>query len=111
MKKYITKINKCCYQLCDFKSLTHLNLHPICRHWCIAHKLHHFYFYFYFSNFFAFLFPFCESSITNHSSPHAFNSINDTLRKKNPIIYSWDLKKNNDSIFSSCFQDFFNIFY
>jgi hypothetical protein len=54
-----------------FYSFAHLNLQPICKGWCIAHKLDHFILFFPFIvAFFDFMFPSYKAFMaTSHSSP------------------------------------------
>jgi uncharacterized protein YqhQ len=44
----IKKIKMVVNNFYGFKSHAHFNLHPICKHWCIAHKLDHNFFFFLF---------------------------------------------------------------
>jgi hypothetical protein len=63
--------------LYGLKNLAHLNLHLICKHWCIANKLDHFFFFLFSPLFLLFsFFPFCKAfMIIHHSSSHGFNQL------------------------------------
>jgi hypothetical protein len=91
-----------------FESLVYLNLHPICKHWCNAHKLNQFLFLFFF-----FPLPSCKTSMkTTNSSSYAFNSINDRHWEKVVTLttYSWDVENTHDLIDPQYFQDCLNSF-
>jgi hypothetical protein len=66
----IKKIKMIVSNFYGFKSPAHLNLHPICKHWCIAHKLdHNFFFFLFIANFFVFLFLFYKASMATIIHP------------------------------------------
>ncbi len=93
MGKFYNKINKLLWSIhMVFKVLAI----SICKHRCIAHKLHTFFFLLsLFIAFFVFIFFYYKVSMrTSHSSSHAFNLINDTHWEKvaTPTTYSWEVE-------------------
>jgi len=103
-KKWQNFILKYFFNVIDFygfKSLVHLNLHPICKHWGIAHKLDHFFFFFpFFTTFFTFLLfvKFLCQQIMSSSS--AFNFLKAAHSKKIVTLttYSWDVESTHDLV-------------
>jgi hypothetical protein len=90
-----------------FKSLVHLNLHPICKHWGIAHKLDHFFFFFpFFTTFFTFLLFvkfLCQQII--HPQVHSIYLMTHIQKKIVTLTtYSWDVESTHDLLNSKYFK-------
>jgi hypothetical protein len=95
------------WSTCMIFNIAHLNLHPICKHWCIDHKWITFFWA-------TFLLLFFFYGLANHWSSHIFNSINDKHWKKIGTLTScsWDVISTCDLIssqyFLDCYFDYYN---